>query len=86
MSGSTFHHDHTAVLVRNANKIGEYFGAFPDREDQINGIANHIRKFWEPRMRRQLYEHVDGAPSSIEMIEIVRETVTARRAELEPKA
>jgi len=45
-------------LIDMANDIGNFFGADPDRQAGIDGVANHLRKFWEPRMRRQLIEHV----------------------------
>ena len=41
----------SANLVRMANRIGEFFEAMPEREEALQGIAEHIRKFWEPRMR-----------------------------------
>ncbi len=44
-------------LVTMANQIGEFFEAMPDREEALEGIANHIRKFWAPRMRDQLTAH-----------------------------
>ena len=41
-------------LVSMANQIGEFFDAMPDREEALDGITSHIRKFWAPRMRQQL--------------------------------
>jgi formate dehydrogenase subunit delta len=46
-------------LVRMANDIGDFFASEPDREAAIAGIANHVRRYWEPRMRRQIYAHMD---------------------------
>jgi formate dehydrogenase subunit delta len=48
-------------LVHMANRIGEFFQAMPDRDEAVDGIAQHLRKFWEPRMRRLMLEHVDQA-------------------------
>ena len=45
-------------LIDMANDIANFFAADPDREAGIEGVANHLRKFWEPRMRKQLIEHV----------------------------
>ncbi len=45
-------------LVRMANDIGNFFRSEPDRKDGIAGIANHIAKFWTPRMRQKLFDHV----------------------------
>ena len=47
------------TLVHLANRIGEFFQSKPDREEALQGVATHIRRFWDPRMRRQLLAHVD---------------------------
>ncbi|SFN74071.1 formate dehydrogenase subunit delta [Mesorhizobium sp. NFR06] len=46
-------------LVRMANQIATFFHSKP-REEGIAGLAEHINKFWEPRMRRQLFEMLDS--------------------------
>jgi len=45
-------------LIDMANDIANFFAGDPDREAGIDGVANHLRKFWEPRMRKQLLAHV----------------------------
>lgn len=47
-------------LVRMVNDIGDFFASEPDRATAIAGIANHVRRYWEPRMRRQIYAHLDA--------------------------
>ena len=49
-------------LVSMANDIATFFASEPDREASIAGIANHLGKFWDPRMRSQLiaYLGTDG--------------------------
>jgi formate dehydrogenase subunit delta len=47
-------------LVTMANQIGSFFASFPDREEAQAGIATHIERYWAPRMRVKLYEHVDS--------------------------
>ena len=47
------------TLVHMANRIGEFFQAMPDRDEALQGVATHIRKFWDPRMRRELLAYVD---------------------------
>jgi formate dehydrogenase subunit delta len=78
------HHDPDATLVRLANRIGDFFAAFDDREEAIDGVAQHIRKFWEPRMRRQLYAYLDGPQQGEGLSELVRAAARARRQALEP--
>ena len=46
-------------LIRMVNRIGAFFEAMPDRPQALADIAQHIQRFWEPRMRRQLLAHVD---------------------------
>jgi formate dehydrogenase subunit delta len=41
-----------------ANDIGKFF--HPQGEERaIAGIANHIKLFWEPRMKKQIFAHLD---------------------------
>jgi formate dehydrogenase subunit delta len=48
-------------LVKMANQIGAFFEAMPDREEALAGVMQHLRNYWDPRMRRQLLQHVvDG--------------------------
>jgi formate dehydrogenase subunit delta len=51
-------HGSAAHLVQMANDIGNFFRSEPERTDGIAGIANHIAKFWTPRMRRKLLDHL----------------------------
>jgi formate dehydrogenase subunit delta len=46
-------------LVTMANSIGDFFAAMPDGAEARSGIATHIRKFWHPNMRREMYSHID---------------------------
>jgi formate dehydrogenase subunit delta len=48
-----------AKHARMANQIATFFASKP-RAEGIAGLAEHINKFWEPRMRRHLFELVDG--------------------------
>jgi formate dehydrogenase subunit delta len=73
-----------AHLVHMANRIGQFFEAMPDRPEALDGIAEHLRKFWEPRMRRTLLDALDG-PGCAELHPMVREAVERHRAALTPK-
>ncbi len=48
-------HDTHSKLVYMANQIATFFKSQPESE-AVQGVATHINKFWEPRMRRQLFE------------------------------
>jgi formate dehydrogenase subunit delta len=41
-------------LIRMANQIGAFFETMPDAEQGAAGVAEHIGKFWEPRMQATL--------------------------------
>lgn len=45
-------------LIKMANNIGSFFQSEPDRDTAINGVEQHLRNFWEPRMRRQIVDYV----------------------------
>ncbi len=49
-------------LIRLANRIGLFFEAMPDRAASIDSIADHLRRFWDPRMRRALLDYLDAHP------------------------
>jgi len=42
-----------------ANAIGEFFEADPDRQAALEGIAGHLKRFWDPRMRREILQWVE---------------------------
>jgi formate dehydrogenase subunit delta len=47
-------------LVRMANDIGNFFRSEPDHAVAVDGIASHIRRFWDPRMRKEIIAHLEG--------------------------
>lgn len=54
-------------IVRMANQIGTFFNSKP-YEEGVAGTAEHINKFWEPRMRRQFFEFVDAGGGGLSPI------------------
>jgi formate dehydrogenase subunit delta len=52
-------------LIRMANQIGTFFESQPDRSEALEGIATHLKKFWEPRMRKAFLELVDANAAQI---------------------
>jgi formate dehydrogenase subunit delta len=52
-------------LVYMANQIGKFFEA--QRADEVvPGIANHIKKFWDPRMLAAIYAYVDAGGDELD--------------------
>ena len=46
-------------LFYMANQIATFFKSTPEGARSA-GVADHINKFWEPRMRTQLFGRVDA--------------------------
>jgi formate dehydrogenase subunit delta len=45
-------------LVAMINDISAYFAADPEPGAAAAGVESHISRFWDPRMRRQILEHL----------------------------
>ena len=56
-------------LVHMANQIAAFFKTMPQGE-AVDGIANHINKFWEPRMRAQFFEILAAETSGFDPLVI----------------
>jgi formate dehydrogenase subunit delta len=48
-------------LIKMANNIGSFFEADVDRSKGAKGVAEHIKNFWDPRMRRQILAYLDAS-------------------------
>jgi formate dehydrogenase subunit delta len=46
-------------LIQMANQIGQYF-IYQKDVDPAVAIADHLTKFWDPRMRTAIEAHVAG--------------------------
>ena len=44
-------------MVHMANQIALNFAAYP-HEEAVANVANHLKMFWEPRMKRQLRDYI----------------------------
>jgi formate dehydrogenase subunit delta len=47
------------LLIKMANDISSYFASEPDQEQAAKDVARHLRRYWEPRMRRQIVSHYE---------------------------
>jgi formate dehydrogenase subunit delta len=47
--------DKYSDIKRMANQIATAFQAYPE-EQAVKETANHIKSYWDPRMRKQLAE------------------------------
>jgi formate dehydrogenase subunit delta len=53
-------------LVSMANDISRYFESEPDQALGVAGIADHLKRFWEPGMRKQIVAHLGGGGEGLE--------------------
>ncbi len=44
-------------LVKMANEVGAFFGGESVSQEAVDAVANHLRRFWAPRMRAQIVAH-----------------------------
>jgi len=67
-------------LIRMANQIATFFHSKP-RAEGVEGVAEHINKFWEPRMRRHLFEIIDAGGDGLDELVLAATPGIRRPAE-----
>lgn len=75
-SSSSGSHGTKDKLVYMANQIGAFFKS-QDMGTASAKIAEHITKFWDPRMRQAIVAHLDAGgvgldPATREAVEMLR--------------
>jgi formate dehydrogenase subunit delta len=75
-------HNNDDRLVYMANQIGKFFET-QGHDKAVPGIAEHIRKFWDPRMRRSIFAHLDAggaglAPKVLEALTTLKRSEQAK--------
>lgn len=60
-------HSPSDTLVRMANQIGKAFRA-QGEEKAVAAIANHVKMFWEPRMKTQIFAHLDEGGDGLDPV------------------
>jgi formate dehydrogenase subunit delta len=51
-------------LVRMANQIGDFFGPMGE-EAATQGVANHLKRFWTPKMISEIIGYLDSGQSGL---------------------
>ena len=46
-------------LIKMANNIASFFESEPDKSIGAKGVADHLKNFWDPRMRREILRYAD---------------------------
>jgi len=59
-------------LIYMANQIGKFF-ASQRHEMAVEGIADHIAKFWDPSMRAKIFAHLEDGGEGLDAL--VKEAV-----------
>lgn len=72
-------------LIHMANQIGEFFEGEPDQEAAANAVASHLKRFWDPRMRREILHYAEDRGGT-ELRDIVRRAITLNRDSFIPVA
>lgn len=55
----------TDKLAYMANQIGKFF-AVQGEEAAIAGIADHLKRFWDPRMRAEIRAYLKGGGAGLD--------------------
>ena len=55
----------TERLIYMANQIGKFFAAQGEAA-AVAGVADHLKKFWDPRMRAQILAHLDQGGAGLD--------------------
>ncbi len=68
---------HDGRLVYMANQIGKFFQS-QGHDKAVSGVADHIKKFWDPRMLAGIYAHLDAGGADLDPN--VREAIAVLKA------
>ena len=52
-------------IVLMANQIGDFFAPYPP-ERRAEGIRNHLRTYWDPRMRQNLLDYIASGGTGLQ--------------------
>jgi formate dehydrogenase subunit delta len=58
---------HDPAEIRLINQIVIHFGYLPN-DVAAAEVANHVRRFWDPRMRRRLFVLLDSQADEFEPV------------------
>jgi NADH-dependent formate dehydrogenase delta subunit FdsD len=47
------------LLIKMTNEIGEFFAGTAEAPEAARAVANHLKRYWEPRMRAQMIAYFE---------------------------
>jgi len=56
---------HIENLVYMINQIESFYRSEPIQADAVEGIRSHVRRFWEPRMRKAIIAHLQAGGAGL---------------------
>ncbi|MDM8349136.1 formate dehydrogenase subunit delta [Pseudomonas sp. sp1636] len=72
-------------LIKMANQIGAFFASQPDPLQARDDFAQHLKRQWDPQMRRALYAYLDAGGSE-GLNAFALEALQGLREQVEPAA
>jgi len=57
---------HVDHLVAMTNDIAHFFTVESDRAKAADSVAQHLKQFWDPRMRRRILAHLAAGGAGLE--------------------
>lgn len=66
---------HIEQLIIMANDIATFFQGAVDRSEAVQSVATHLRRYWDPRMRKQIIECYQAGETDLS--ELARAAVAA---------
>jgi len=57
-------------LVSMSNQIAGFFRAYPE-EEAVSGIADHIAKFWDRKMRATILNHFEQGSRDLDPLVVL---------------
>lgn len=66
-------------IVRMANQIADFHKPYP-HDEAVSGVAEHIRMFWEPRMRKALSGLLDSGGEGLSPLAIEGASIALARS------
>ena len=70
-------------LCYMANQIGKFFKSQPEPM-AVASIADHIKKFWDPRMRKAIFAHLSAGGAGLDPLPLQAVGVLKAEAEKQP--
>jgi formate dehydrogenase subunit delta len=64
---------HVEQLVIMANDIANFFRSGGEPGASSDQVADHLRRYWDPRMRKQIIDHLEQGGSGLS--DIARQAV-----------